>query len=542
MNDGSRHSLTATCLCAVHILAGMLFLLVLSATSVQAAPNIFDEDWTPPKHVEPPPISVPTPVPVVPPPSVGQPLPPTRPSVPQTAPVSPPVVAPSAPVVTRKPVPAKADQAKSRQLMREAFATELADRSVAGRRKLAANLIAEARKVPDNPSDQYVLLGGALDAGRECGGIAVCIEAADMMGRTFQVDALTVKGDALSRANLAVAESPTALNENLLTGLALVDQLLVTEDFATASHLCATMLSAAGNNASLRNALQQKARDVTAAKLLRDRVAQSVERLHASPGDPAANLAFGSYLCFSRADWQNGLPMLVRIQSQSQSCRSCRPRDADNTRGAGRCRRCLVGNRGEGAGGAIPGGDARPRRILVSTGAGERTNHGAGTNRDRKAAGVVAGRRRPHHGKGADRGSRRRKPCRLAPIASNGQCGARHRFKVRGDPRNPEGKKRGLLWLFQSRGDFADHDVHGDQKRRGLPGLHVAMGQRDGCCAVAAGTDVAARVGKAGLCEVTTAETTGKVPYSWIVFARQCSEGEKFAIRTEMQMPPLVIR
>src|SRR5207244_3079966 len=36
------------------------------------------------------------------------------------------------------------------------------------------------------------------------------------------------------------------------------------------------------------------------------------EKLKISPSDPAANLAWGRFVCFYRRDWQQGLPLLAK--------------------------------------------------------------------------------------------------------------------------------------------------------------------------------------------------------------------------------------
>ena len=43
-----------------------------------------------------------------------------------------------------------------------------------------------------------------------------------------------------------------------------------------------------------------------------DRLAQALPKLKTAPDDPAANLALGTYLCFARGEWDDGLPRLAR--------------------------------------------------------------------------------------------------------------------------------------------------------------------------------------------------------------------------------------
>ena len=74
----------------------------------------------------------------------------------------------------RRPVPDRPDQVRVQALLKEVFASQLKDKSVAGRRRLAQTLISEAAKSTDHPADQFVLLGGAIDAAREGKSLPLC--------------------------------------------------------------------------------------------------------------------------------------------------------------------------------------------------------------------------------------------------------------------------------------------------------------------------------------------------------------------------------
>ena len=157
-------------------LVAMTLACILAFSATCAVPGtIFDDDWTPPK-----PVGQPHPVPAQPPPAVPPPVVPP-PAVPPPA-VAPPAV-PDAkppetpPVAARLPVPAKADQARSRALLKEVYAKQIYDRSIAGRKKLARTLLDDAPKMADSPIDRFVLLVGAIEASNE---------AADLESLCFQ--------------------------------------------------------------------------------------------------------------------------------------------------------------------------------------------------------------------------------------------------------------------------------------------------------------------------------------------------------------------
>lgn len=277
--------------------------------------SIFDDDWTPPvvpKSVEKPaPPSAPPPVS----PQTGAPressahAPPTVP--PTTAPTAPVESPASAAVPARRPVPEMSAQRKSRQLFKEVYAKELADRSPAARRALATQLIEKAAETKDVPADEFVLLVGATDAGREAADLAVCAKAADALASDYDVDGLHIKSEAALRMAFRGLPRATAAEDASAT-LALVDELVSADDYVTALRLLQSLRALQGSDPSLPQQLQARTREVEALHAAAAGVAKHRATLKASPDDPAANLAVGQYLCFLKGDWANGLPMLVK--------------------------------------------------------------------------------------------------------------------------------------------------------------------------------------------------------------------------------------
>jgi hypothetical protein len=203
------------------------------------------------------------------------------------------------------------EQARSRGLLKDAFAGQLKDRSIAGRRKLAQALLDEVPKTADNPSDEYVLLGGAIEASKDAGALALCSQAADTMAAQYDVDGLSIKTDAALKMDLR-GDSPATAAENVRVALELTDSLLAAEDFPAAAKILATARRAATGDPALISAVQKRMQVVESARAAHDRLAVSLEKLKTSPNDPAANLAVGIYLCFNRGDWEQGLGLLAK--------------------------------------------------------------------------------------------------------------------------------------------------------------------------------------------------------------------------------------
>jgi hypothetical protein len=290
-----------------------LLLCAVQALVCAAAPNIFDDDgWTPPKRNTPPaqpvePARPETKPPVQPAsikPPVDRPVE-TTPHTPQPAPVSKP------PPPGRRPVPAAAELAQSRAQMKELFAAQMADHAMPARRALAQALLDAVPRTADNPTDQYVLLGGAINAAREGASARLCFSAADQMAKLFEVDALPVKANATLKMPLR-ADSPAVASENAREAMELLDSLITAEDFVSAARLAAQLKPLIPADSTLAPTLTKRIKELEMLRLQHERVVAQLAKLKTSPDDPTANLFVGSYYCFTRGEWDKGLTMLAK--------------------------------------------------------------------------------------------------------------------------------------------------------------------------------------------------------------------------------------
>src|SRR5258706_8566891 len=236
-----------------------LFAVLLSPVLVLADQphNIFDDDWTPPKATEssPRPTNSKTPTPTA---TTGSgPLKTTATSIkPTDSTATPATPVPTAPADTRRPVPTKAELAPVRTTMREVFATELADRSIDGRRRLAAALMAQADKSGDLPTDRFVLLSAAIDAAVDSADLTTAFASADRLAKSFVVDGLGIKAEAATARGPKPPSSEVAA-ANVQAALDLAGDLAAVDDFATAHRVCAAVQPSAAGDASLRMKIQQ---------------------------------------------------------------------------------------------------------------------------------------------------------------------------------------------------------------------------------------------------------------------------------------------
>jgi hypothetical protein len=291
---------------------GILFILIRLGPA--RAGNIFDD-------IESLPVRPPTVAPTVAPakPATQAITPDARPTgvgrpedspgqVPATAPTVPSGIWPSEVAA----VPSVTEQAKARALFKEIFARELKERSPSARRSLAQQLLAEAVKLgADASPDRYVLLAAARQAAIEASDLKLAMQAVESLAASYAIDGPRVKLDTAMKA-IAKGESAAANAENCRSGMHVLDELIAANAYAQAVRLAAALQPLAASDPVYAIVAQRKARDVDALRSAYDHVTRESDRLVAAPNDPAANAAVGSFLCFFKGAWADGLPMLAK--------------------------------------------------------------------------------------------------------------------------------------------------------------------------------------------------------------------------------------
>lgn len=261
------------------------------------AGSIFDDNWTPPRALEPDHEAAPAPLPQHPSPA------------PEVSPAPPPADLAAPTAAERRKIPAPSEQAKSRSLLKDAFAAQLADRSIAGRRKLVDVLMNEATKDAQNTSDQFVLFAGAIRSAQEAGDLQACFDAADQMASLYEVNALAVKTDAAMK--MPAKNYKVNASDNSRAGLGLIDELIAAGDLADAQAISEILLRTSTGEAGLHNAVRKRAETVNSVREARTKIQADLEKLKSTPEDPAANGAVGSYYCFRLGRWDQGLAFLA---------------------------------------------------------------------------------------------------------------------------------------------------------------------------------------------------------------------------------------
>jgi hypothetical protein len=230
-------------------------------------------------------------------------------------PKTPPVKAPAEPkkpAVPGEEARKKAEEALKAGPLKEDF--ESADRPSL-KAALARKLIDRGNAAGDPPG-AYAALKLALDLGNELADTDVAFAAIDGIGRKFDLDPLATKVDVLeamlkARA-VAVAANRGPWIEKVLT---LAQEALEVEKPASAARLVLIvrpMSKAARDSGALAKRVQSLAKQVEEAEQIQAEVQKARQRLETQPDDPAANERLGTYLCFLKGNWAEGLPRLAK--------------------------------------------------------------------------------------------------------------------------------------------------------------------------------------------------------------------------------------
>lgn len=263
-------------------------------------PEIFDE-WSPP---------------TAPNQSAPKSAPATKPAAvtPNASATTKPAILPQPPNTPTPPVlldiPSADQQSKSRKLMRELFAAQLADKSPIGRNKLLKSLLAESEKARDNPVDRYVLLIAVAQATCELVDLRTLSFAANQLAASYKVDGAAIKAEFACKMNFASPQTEVAI-ANLNSGFTLINELLAVDELDGAEKLIEVMRPAAAPSIPARVVLAKKSNAITERRARLAQIRQAEARLTTAPGDPSALLDVGRYYCFEKQKWETGLPMLA---------------------------------------------------------------------------------------------------------------------------------------------------------------------------------------------------------------------------------------
>lgn len=219
------------------------------------------------------------------------------------------------PVVAEKRLapPSESARAAASKLVQEVFAPDFAKaKSPSEKLALADTLLAQAVKSRDN-AERYVLVEEARKLALSAGNFGRALSAVRDQAERFDIDEWALNCTVIDEA----AKSATTNTLRKQLGETVLDQAnrAVAEDkYEEARHMLTTVLPVVKktNDAALTRQITARGKEVLDLAKAYESVRKASDTLEESPDDPAANLALGRHLCFTRQDWTQGLPHLAK--------------------------------------------------------------------------------------------------------------------------------------------------------------------------------------------------------------------------------------
>lgn len=208
------------------------------------------------------------------------------------------------------PVPADAALREAQSLVNEVYADDIAkakrpEEKVA----LAKKMLKAAIDTKGDLAGRYVLLCVAKDLAAGAGNIETAFAAIAELEQ-YQTDTLALKVEVLTVISKSVRgqEAKTVIDQIN----PLIDEAIAVDRYDVAKQLSgmgASLARAARDLDSIKDA-NARVQEVQRAEVAYMQVKKALAVLADQPNDPDANLVVGRFYCFTKDEWEKGLPML----------------------------------------------------------------------------------------------------------------------------------------------------------------------------------------------------------------------------------------
>ena len=219
--------------------------------------------------------------------------------------------------VPRIPVPDPAVQQFALRVLREVHGDEYQQAGTAEqKRQVAEKLLALARSLEADPAGRFVALQTCRKIAVEAGEISLALSAADALEQDFDLDGLTERAEILA-GSLGQSLPESESEQVLLVAGPLFRTAMQQDKYDAAEQILAAALAASRRLRNTRQTteLANVRKELIAARKAWTDIEHDVENLLADPGHPVANQKVGSYYCFVKQRWEDGLPLLARSES-----------------------------------------------------------------------------------------------------------------------------------------------------------------------------------------------------------------------------------
>lgn len=216
------------------------------------------------------------------------------------------------------PPPSAAAMSKAEKLVRQIY-TDDGNHAPAARKALAEKMMAAAALEAD-PASQFVLYNDARNIAMTAGELELALKAIDELDRRFVLNVADLRNQTINAAEQTGTPEPEIATSCLAVSRTAWDA----GDFATAAFFAARAEASARKAKSL-----QLTAEASAVAKDAHNVDTAFRVLAKNPTDRHASSVFGSYLCFTRNQWTEGLKLLASGSDAALSALAARDIKAD---------------------------------------------------------------------------------------------------------------------------------------------------------------------------------------------------------------------
>jgi len=215
--------------------------------------------------------------------------------------------------VVRAAVPSDSEQAEAKKLLLEIYGTDLSNAKSSEEKLAVADTLVAQSENTKNMVERFVLLTEAKRLSQEAVDLPRSLATARKLAELYQVDVWTSVAETLEELSHTAT---TNLQRRPIAETALeeAENAELADQYEAARKILQSGLGVARRVSDPRLLVQfnDRLRENTEGAKELERVTAAREKLAASPDDADANLIVGKYLCFTRDQWPDGLPLLIK--------------------------------------------------------------------------------------------------------------------------------------------------------------------------------------------------------------------------------------
>ncbi len=216
-------------------------------------------------------------------------------------------------VTKRASLPDPSKQRDAEKLVRELFKEQYSKKTPAERRVLARVLLQETSKSQGDTAALWVLCKETIEAASQGCDVKSILDAADLAGRSFDVDMTAMKSAGLTAA-AKTAKTPEECAALADAMNSVIDDCVAADQYDAAEKMSIAALPIAkrANNNAMATRAATRLREVSEAKILYQALKGVLEILAKNSENAGANLEMGQYLCYVKGSWELGLRFMVK--------------------------------------------------------------------------------------------------------------------------------------------------------------------------------------------------------------------------------------